>query len=160
MSESSVPFLPFSNLHERHYVSALKMFQDSPIVGIGTNIFRFQCEKEQFQYKPGSCTTHPHNYYIQVLAELGIIGFIFIMSFFGYFLYVGMRELYFIFACKRDKTIPFEQFLFFIIILVYWWPLIPHMSLYNNWNNVLKMLPLGYLLRYLSIKKTKTNGYI
>ena len=160
MSETALPLLPYSELHERHYVAALKMFQESPIVGMGTNTFRFQCEKEQFQYKTGSCTSHPHHYYFQVLAELGLIGFVFILSFVGFFLFVGLKQLYFILRDQKERLIPFEQFLFFMIIFVYWWPLIPHMSLYNNWNNVLKMLPLGYLLRYLSIKKTKTNGYI
>jgi len=159
MSETALPFLPYSELHERHYVVALKMFQESPIVGMGSNTFRFQCEKEQFQYKPGSCTTHPHHYYFQVLAELGLIGFVFILSFVGYFLFVGFKQLYFVLSGQKEKLIPFEQFLFFMIIFVYWWPLIPHMSLYNNWNNVLMMLPLGYLLRYLSNNKIKKNGH-
>ena len=159
ISETALPFLPYSELHERHYVAALKMFQESPIFGVGTNTFRFQCEKEKFQYKPGSCTSHPHHYYIQILAELGLIGFLFIMSFVGYFLYIGFKQLYFLMTHQKEKLIPFEQFLFFMIIFVYWWPLIPHMSLYNNWLNVLMILPLGYLLRYLSNNTTKTNGY-
>ncbi|MDB2370979.1 O-antigen ligase family protein [Alphaproteobacteria bacterium] len=160
MSETTLPFIPYSELHERHYVVALKMFQESPIVGMGTNTFRFQCEKEQFQYKPGSCTSHPHNYYFQVLAELGLIGFVFILIFVGFFLFVGLKQLYFILKDQKEQLIPFEQFLFFMIIFVYWWPLIPHMSLYNNWNNVLLMLPLGYLLRYLSNNKIITNGHL
>ena len=112
MSKTALPFLPYSELHERHYVAALKMFQESPIAGMGTNTFRFQCEKEQFQYKPGSCTTHPHHYYFQVLAELGLIGFLFIFSFVGYFLFVGFKQLYFILRGQKEKLIPFEHFLF------------------------------------------------
>ena len=33
-----------------------------------------------------------------------------------------------------------------MILFIFWWPLIPHMSFYNNWNNVLMMLPLGFFL--------------
>ena len=44
MSETSVPFLPYSELHERHYITALKMFLDKPLVGIGTNLFRIKCK--------------------------------------------------------------------------------------------------------------------
>ena len=113
MSETALPFLPYSEMHERPYVAALKMFQESPLVGMGTNTFRFQCEKEQFQYKPGSCTSHPHHYYFQVLAELGLIGFVFILSFVGYFLFVGLKQLYFVLSGQKEKLIPFEQFLFF-----------------------------------------------
>ena len=50
---------------------------------------------------------------------------------------------------KKEKLIPFENFSFTLILFTYWWPLIPHMSLYNNWNNVLMMLPLGFFMRYL-----------
>lgn len=149
MSETQLPLLPYSELHERHYVVALKMFKSNPIFGLGTNTFRYQCEKEKYYYKSASCTTHPHNFYIQVLAELGLIGFLFIFSFFFYLFLVILKQLYHIYRGKFDRLISFEKFLFLLVIFVYWWPLIPHMSLYNNWNNVLMMLPLGYLLKIL-----------
>ncbi len=54
---------------------------------------------------------------------------------------------------NKSKHIPFNQFLFIILIFTYWWPFIPQMSLYNNWNNVLIMFPLGFLMRDLYCKK-------
>ena len=149
ISETKLPFLPYSEHHEQHYIVSLKMFKSNPIFGVGTNTFRFKCDKEIFYYKKDSCSTHSHNFYIQLLAELGIIGFFFISSFFGYLLYYGIKQLYFLLTAKKNKLISSEDFLFFILIFVFWWPLITHMSFYNNWNNVLMMLPLGYLLRYL-----------
>ena len=149
MSSTQLPVLPYSELHERHYIVALKMFQDNPIFGVGTNLFRFQCEKEKFFYKDKGCTTHPHHFYIQILAELGLVGFFFILSFFIYLSWIGLRQLYFLFKSDSEHLISFGDFLFFMVIFVFWWPLIPHMSLYNNWNNVLMMLPLGYLLKLL-----------
>ena len=149
ISETKIPVLPYSESHERHYIVSFKMFKSNPIFGVGTNTFRFKCDKEIFYYKKNSCTTHPHNFYIQLLAELGLLGFFFISSFFGYLVYYGIRQLYFLLMLKKNKLIPFEHFLFFIVIFVFWWPLITHMSFYNNWNNVLMMLPLGYLLKYL-----------
>ena len=80
MSQTKFPFLPYSEEHERHYVAALKMFHDKTIFGVGTNLFRYHCEEQKYQYKQGSCTSHPHNYYIQILAELGIFGFLFLFS--------------------------------------------------------------------------------
>ena len=149
ISETKLPFLPYSEHHEQHYIVSFKMFNSNPIFGVGTNTFRFKCHKKIFYYKKSSCATHSHNFYIQLLAELGILGFFFILSFFGYLFYYGIKQFYFILMSKKNKLIPFEHFLFFILIFVFWWPLITHMSFYNNWNNVLMMLPLGYLLMYL-----------
>ena len=151
LKQTQFPYLPYSSHHEEHYISAFKMFNDKPIFGIGTNLFRFKCSHHKYEYKniEGSCSTHPHNFYIQALAELGFVGFIFLISFFLYLLYLNLRQFYLMMRSKFDQIIPFELFLYPMILLIYWWPIIPHMSLYNNWNNVLLMLPLGFLMRYL-----------
>ncbi len=61
------------------------MFEDKPIFGIGTNLFRSQCHKSEYKYTHRSCSTHPHNFYIQLLAELGIYNrFIFLVIFYLY----------------------------------------------------------------------------
>jgi len=134
------------------------MYSSNPIFGVGTNTFRFKCDNENFRYKSRSCSTHPHNFYIQLLAELGLIGFFFISSLVGYLAYFGIKQLSFLVKSEKDKAIPFNYFLLFIVNFVFWWPLITHMSFYNNWNNVLMMLPLGYLLRYLYNQKIKAYG--
>ncbi len=153
VSETKLPFLPYSEHHEQHYISAIRMFKDQPIFGLGTNTFRYQCKKEKYIYKDKSCSSHPHHYYIQSLAELGAIGFLFIASFFIYISYFLIKQFISMIRSKKEKLIPFENFSFTLILFTYWWPLIPHMSLYNNWNNVLMMLPLGFFMRYLySIK--------
>ena len=152
VSSTKIKILPYSEMHERHYISALKMFQRQPIFGLGTNTFRIHCDKEKYQYKENSCTTHPHNFYIQILAELGIFGFLFIITFFVYLSYILLKQFSCLLGIKKKKLIEFKDLLFFIILFIYWWPLIPHMGLYNNWNNVLMMLPLGFLMRYLYSK--------
>ena len=149
VSTTKIKILPYSEMHERHYISALKMFQSHPIFGLGTNTFRLNCNKEKYQYKENSCTTHPHNFYIQILAELGLVGFLFIITFFCYFVKKLSNQFIHIIRSKKEKMIKFENLLLFIVLFVFWWPLIPHMGLYNNWNNVLMMLPLGFLMRYL-----------
>ena len=151
ISKTSIPYLPYSSHHEEHYISAIKMLADKPMFGIGTNLFRFKCNYPQYEYKTveGSCSTHPHNFYIQILAELGIVGFLFLALFFSYLLFINLRQFISLYIFKNDKFISFNLFLYSMILFIYWWPVIPHMSFYNNWNNVLMMLPLGFLMRYL-----------
>lgn len=158
ISQTKLPYLPYSPHHEEHYISSIKMFIDKPIFGIGTNTFRFQCQKSEYKYKERSCSSHPHNYYIQTLAELGIIGFLFLSIFYFYLCFFVIRQLYFILISEKQKLIPFESFLYLLILVINWWPLIPHMSLYNNWNNVFMMLPLAFLMKYLY--KDKLDGNI
>ena len=156
VSSTKIPFMPYSPHHEEHYIGALKIAKDNPIFGIGTNLFRYVCDRPEYVYKR-SCSTHPHNYYIQLLAETGIVGLLFLIMFYGYICYLSIKQFYFMITKNYQKLIPFNSFIFIMMILVFWWPLIPTMSFYNNWNNVFLMLPLGFLMRYLYDNKFNGN---
>ena len=149
LKQTSVPFLPYSDHHEEHYVSALKMFQDKPFFGIGTNLFRFQCNKPEYKYKTRSCNAHPHNFYIQIMAELGLVGLSFLILFFLFLSKFLLQQLMLNNKSPIKKELQPDFLLYLLILFIYWWPLIPHMSFYNNWNNILMMLPLGFFMRYL-----------
>ena len=41
-------------------------------------MFRYHCDEIKFK-NPHSCTTHPHNILLQVLAELGLVGLLFLI---------------------------------------------------------------------------------
>ena len=157
VSQTKYPYLPYTSHHEQHYISALKMFIDKPFFGIGTNSFRVKCGDPQYLYKEMSCSTHPHQFYIQILAELGVFGFLFIFSFFIYLLTIGTKQLYYLIRSNKKKQISFETLLHPMALFVYWWPLIPNMSFYNNWNNVLIMLPLGFFLKYFYGRTSNGN---
>ena len=61
-----------------------KKFKDNKIFGKGPKIYRYICDDPKFRINTWSCSTHPHNYYIQILAELGILGFLFVGIFYLY----------------------------------------------------------------------------
>ena len=75
-----IPLLPYSKHHEEHYLSALKMFIDKPLIGQGSGMFRHLCLEENFTKNKLTCSSHPHNFYIQLLAENGLIGAIFLIA--------------------------------------------------------------------------------
>ena len=68
----------FSQHHQNHYISTHKMFKDNMVLGVGVKNFRNYCNFEKYKIDENSCATHPHNTYIQILSETGIIGFLFI----------------------------------------------------------------------------------
>ena len=47
------------------------MFFDKPIIGHGPKMFRVECSNPKYSetVEESSCMTHPHNFYIQLLAE-------------------------------------------------------------------------------------------
>lgn len=147
INDKKLPILPFSNHHIEHLMSAYKMFLENPIFGNGTNTFSFYCEKPQYKVSITSCSSHPHNYYIQLLSELGLIGILFLLSFFIYWSYKLFMGFLVFHKKKRINSINGDFRIYVIVLFIYWWPLIPHMSFYNNWNNVMLMLPLGFFFK-------------
>lgn len=159
MSQTQFPILPYSKAHEEHFISAIKMFKEHPIVGVGTNTYRFRSKQPEYASLTHDIQSHPHNYYLQIVSELGIFGFSFLLFFYFFLAYLGCKQLFFIITGNKNKQISFEIFLYPMILFVYWWPIIPTMSFYNNWNNVLIMLPLGFFLKYFFGDRFDRNFY-
>jgi O-antigen ligase len=148
----------FSPGHQLHYQAAFKMFQDNYIFGQGVKMFRFECSKEKYyndnKYVEGSCSTHPHNTYIQFLAETGIFGFFFIFLCFFYILY-NLYKNYQKLILYKKANIPLVLILSNIFINLF--PFTPTGNFFGNWLSVLYYLPVGFYLSsiYKSSKSFK-----
>lgn len=70
-----------------HWYAAWGMFEASPIVGVGPGNYDAAYQTFQLQGWPESLG-HAHNYYLNTLAELGIIGFI---AFAGFMVAIFVR---------------------------------------------------------------------
>ena len=57
--------------------SGMVAFETAPVLGVGTANYRILCAELTRDHTDVDCHTHPHNYYIQILAETGIIGLVF-----------------------------------------------------------------------------------
>jgi O-antigen ligase len=133
----------FSIQHQVIYSSALKIYKDYPLFGIGPKLFREKCKEVKYNtytIEDGSvdgCQSHPHNSYIQLLVETGIFGFAFVFMF---FLYVNYMII------KKKNLIPDHQICFYAAIYISLWPLAPTGSFFNNWLGAIYFLPLGLIL--------------
>jgi len=133
----------FSDEHNQHYVSAIKMFLDNKTLGVGVKNFRKFCGTEKYKSEK-SCSTHPHNTYIQILAETGIIGFLFIMFVFFYFTYFVIKH--FIHRLKGNFIFSDFQICLLSGILIFLWPLVPTGNIFNNWLNITMILNIPLLV--------------
>ena len=48
--------------------------------GNGIKSFREDCKRIITEQQRGACSNHPHNYYLEILTDLGIVGFVFVMA--------------------------------------------------------------------------------
>lgn len=145
-STEILKFLPISPHHEQHYLGALKISKNNLLLGVGTNLFRYYCDKKPYIYKQ-SCSTHPHNIYLQLMAELGVIGLIFLVLFYLYILYSFIYIEFNIF--KKDKLIKKKNKItpLLLLTIVIFIPFLPTMSFYNNWNNIFIYIALVPILK-------------
>lgn len=142
----------FSIQHQLIYQTSIKIFSDNKIVGIGPKNFREICNfyksYSDLDLTENGCSTSPHNIYLQLLTETGIIGFIpiliiFIFLFFIIFFQIIKKDF---FIYNKQKLLHHNLILipFFISL----WPIVPTGNFFNNWLSIVYYLPLGILIFY------------
>jgi O-antigen ligase len=134
-----------SDDHHHHMLTAISIFKEYPLLGSGPNTYRIMCRDERFFIKENSCTTHPHNYYLQLLAETGLLGFIFLLILFLKISY------YLIIKCPFLLTKKIDYFIYVNIFLLLL-PVLPNGNFFNNWLSIVNFLPFGFYLYYLKNK--------
>ena len=136
----------FSEAHEGHYKSAIKMFLDSPMFGQGIKMYRYLCGDERF-VNLHSCTTHPHNTLLQILAELGFIGFIFLL----FVIFKIYQTLFKIIFSKKIIIQNNEKisFIFITVAIIQTFLIfLPSGQFFNNYLSILYYFPLGIFLNF------------
>jgi O-antigen ligase len=134
----------FSMEHQNHYISAIRMFKDNIITGVGPRMFRYKCGEKKYNLFEG-CSTHPHNTYVQLLAETGLIGLIFGLSIFFITMFYLIKHLVYKLIKKK---ILFNDFQLCLLsaMLISIWPFVPTGGIFNNWLNIIYFFPVGLFL--------------
>jgi len=129
----------FSEQHTILYKTTLKIFNDNKIIGAGPKSFRYVCSNEKYYLSNYSCSTHPHNFYLQLLSETGLIGFSFLV-----FVYLFCIFFIIYFSVFKNKLNNF-QIILFGSIFINLFPIAPSGNFFNNYLNIIIYYPIGYL---------------
>ena len=142
----------FSKPHNDMYIAAYRMFNANKLLGVGPRQFRNECHNHAIsQY---SCETHPHNTYLELLSEAGILSFLIIASTFIYICYLSLKHLVFKHFKKKILLNDFQVCLI-SAVLISLWPFSPSGSFFNNWMSIVYFFPVGIILWQIDKKTTK-----
>ena len=146
----------FSKEHEDLALTSLIIFKDNFFKGSGIktfyevcNLYKLKEEESKLDYlkflnrnNKITCSTHPHNTYLQILSEIGIFGFFMIFFLFLRALYENIKIIF----KKNFSNLIMSYYLLNVGIIINLFPLIPSGNFFNNWMSLIMFYPLGYLL--------------
>jgi O-antigen ligase len=135
----------FSAAHSNYFLTGINIFKDNIFFGAGPKLFYQLSSQKRYAIDNLSNTTHPHNFYIQLLAETGLIGFFIVFSF---FLYLVKK----FFNLKNHCNKSFDKSNEIIVgisiggLIFHLWPLITTGSFFTNYNCIMIYMCVGFFL--------------
>jgi O-antigen ligase len=157
MIDTTINQIKFSDEHKFNIISSahhpiimngVNIFIDNPIFGIGTKLFREECKL----YDAKGCNIHPHNSYVQLLAETGLIGFFFLLI---YFIYISKKIFFFV---RQKNLLSYNNLGYYtllVLIFANFFIYQPNMSLFHNWINVLYFSSISIVLSLNGFREYK-----
>jgi len=130
---------PYYGLYSKSFV----IFKNNIFFGTTYKTFRTECGKTEYDedYKNltdgleyNGCSTHPHNIYLEILSEQGLIGFILLC-----FLIYNLFRL-------SSNIISYNLLNYKIFLIVYFFPFKPFGSFYTNFGLIMLSSTIAYFI--------------
>tara|TARA_B100000963_G_C22638201_1_gene678784 strand:- start:4238 stop:5512 length:1275 start_codon:yes stop_codon:yes gene_type:complete len=143
--------------HEAHLLAAYKIFKLKPLFGAGPNQYRnYTCSKKYTYFNDERqnrvCTTHPHNHFVQILSELGLVGFALLF-------FIIIKYLVYIFINLKKLSKNVKEYNLFLTknfsVLIFLIPFLPNGNFFGSWGGSLLFYIIGLLLSNYNIKSFK-----
>ena len=138
-----------------HFLTGYEIFKNNFYFGVGLKQFKIECAKKIYEnidsdFRHGRCTNHPHNIYIEMLSETGVLSTtIFICTIFLFFI----RCLKVIFNKKiRLHYHSYEYVIFisfFLVNILTFFPIRSSGSFFSNFAGSLIWYNFSFLFIYL-----------
>tara|TARA_B100001173_G_scaffold55260_1_gene46063 strand:- start:30 stop:614 length:585 start_codon:yes stop_codon:yes gene_type:complete len=107
-----------------HYKVAIDVFKNNKLLGVGLKNYRIEVKKDKYAGKLSSI--HPHQIHFEILAELGIFGYLFFISFMLVNLYLSIKSYF-----KTKNYFVLSGFLYVMAALI---PILPSGSFFTSFG--------------------------
>ncbi len=128
--------------HMAHYIIGYNIFKENKIFGTGHKTFRIECIEKEYLIKTSSenkgCSTHPHNIYIELLSDSGLIG---LLSFISFVSLIIIKAI-------KNKIYQSKASGFFVSFIIIVWPISSAGNFFNNRNAIMNFTIIGILLYF------------
>ena len=117
---------------------------ENPMIGLGVASYREHCSSmnsNNVEWLPGQniCVNHPHNFYIQLFAETGIIGLLL-----GSLMIISIIKSAYN-SRNQNKNCPLHATAF-IIPLILFFPIQQTGNFFGQWGNLFIWFSVGYAI--------------
>lgn len=124
--------------HTIIYISSFEVMKDNVVFGQGIKAFQRKCSSKL--YLPNRiCERHPHNYYLEILIDTGIIGFILFMVMF----YISLINKFFYFKNKKNRDLYYIFLMISLCIILEIFPLRSSGSFFSSVNSAYIFFLIG-----------------
>ena len=125
---SEVP-LHADSVYYRAMAPGVLAFIESPIFGVGPGNPRILCPQIIMGSSLYDCHPHPHNYYIQMIGEAGIVGLVTGVLFLGSIIWACAKP------ALRDRSNVVVATMW-IVPFAFFWPIASTADFFGQWNNI------------------------
>ena len=139
-----------TNKHGLHYVTAIEVFKQHKLFGIGFKNFRNESHKEKYNInnERNVWAPHPHQIHFEFLSELGLVGYLTLILLLIYYITNG-----FIIYNKNKNLYLLSASLFTLATIM---PLIPSGSFFTSFTASIFWINFSIILKNV-IKKNYNN---
>ena len=137
----------FGSGHVVTYLTAIDLWIDNPIIGNGIKSFRIKC-LTKLHLPNRICSNHPHNYYLELLNDTGLLGTLLLLC--AVFYLITNKFFNFKYYEKNEK---FLFICLLIIIIAEFFPLKSSGSFFSTTSSSFIFLILGMLNGLKKIKE-------
>tara|TARA_Y100000816_G_C26067704_1_gene561255 strand:- start:197 stop:1468 length:1272 start_codon:yes stop_codon:yes gene_type:complete len=135
--------ITFFTQQQNFLYTSINMIKAKFLFGHSNKGYKLSCKN--YALDKFSCPSHPHNTYLQIFVENGLVGFIFISSIFFYLTYILLKN--FINLISNKELLNISEICFILALYLNLWPLAQTGNFYNNWLSIIYYIPIAFVLK-------------